>query len=303
MSNVIDTSQHPEPGLSAYEAFAARFQQMQHSDGNQHAFLLIDASGCSGVGARLRASPALAGRWQCLLKDSPDQEELDASPILLDITTAFSDERVLSWGRRLCVDARYATCVSFVIAPLSLNEMASRLTARLDAELTGNMPMLLRYYDTRIVPVLAATLLPEQRAAFFSCADAWGYLDRSGHLAWNETTFAADDLFHAPLVFSVAQETILIDAGEPDALINLLLRQMPDLIVPVPIPQRHPFVAAQLAQAKQFAITQLSDWVLYTTTALVQGPQFHETAPWREGLLRVAAGKMTLQQVIEENKC
>lgn len=92
-----------------------------------------------------------------------------------------------------------------------------------------NQPMMLRIADTRILPSLPAILNPAQWAALTSSIAHWLYINREGQLnalALAPKTVKADE----KIKLTQAQLNEFLTAAEPDALIDFLVDNMPDVM-------------------------------------------------------------------------
>lgn len=263
-------------------------------------FALVDSSGYAGVAQSIvRRSGALPS-WQSLFGLGAGDDGLVATPLLVDVSAIETNPTTACLVEQICREAAHANCVSFLASPLPLAALNVRLRARLDATLPGGMAVTMRYFDTRILPVLATVLDVQQRERFFGCARAWWYLDRRGNLAAVDVPhYSANDEFVAPLELSEKQERALILASEPDVVIDLLLRQAPDLMGSLPIAERYPFICGQIERARQFNISEPAGLALYVMAALELGARFDETEPWRQGLAAVTAGKTSVLELMQ----
>jgi hypothetical protein len=100
------------------------------------------------------------------------------------------------------------------------------LRDRTDAVLPQNLGVLLRYFDPRVLDTLTKVLDRERLSAFLGIASCWAFPERSGGLLMLETdTLEGGKELKTPITFDTTQEAALIDAGEADAMIYLLLNQ------------------------------------------------------------------------------
>ena len=134
----------------------------------------------------------------------------------------------------------------------------------------GGRDMLLRWYDTRILPVWSNLLDPMQRATFFKDISRWRYFDRFGELQQLTLPEPLSDALPAlpPLRLTPGQYAQLLDACEPDVAIAQLRRVIPDEIRKVPAQKLYPFVSQHLEDSRAHGVAQLDDHVQYLLLAL-----------------------------------
>jgi hypothetical protein len=109
-----------------------------------------------------------------------------------------------------------------------------------------------------------------------------------------------------PIDLDSTQEMALIDAGEADAMIDLLLNQNDAALQGLLPPEQHERISAALVAAKALGIEGLSDQVLFCALEMELGVKFHEYEPWVSALrgAKAARTKFTdlVAQVAESEK-
>jgi hypothetical protein len=133
----------------------------------------------------------------------------------------------------------------------------------------------------------------EQSAMFFSCSQRWHYADRRGvliqaHLVDEQTESAVS----APLVLSIVQQNALIQAGEVDTVIDVLMRDKIAPLLDMPFPERHPTISRLINAAAGWALNSTPDLAAYCSLALLQGSGFDKDEPWSSQLALVKRGDM-----------
>ena len=265
-------------------------------------FALID-------GALARKAFAGLGKLAPLQSIVPEggavsRSDLSALPFLLDLSALQGNQRVrcISDLVQLAQEHCAATWMASVLAPAVL---ASELALRMDAELPGDLSVLLRFADARVLPVLHDALEPAQRASFFGCTSGWWYLNRRGELlelALPNLDSTAPE-FRPPIRLTASQEQRLLDAAEPDAVLQLL-RQHDALSLDRIAAAEHYYFASQcIGRAKYWSLQTPTDLMLFCMVALDQGSAFDEQARWADALRDVRAGKLgwakAIQQVVQ----
>jgi len=171
----------------------------------------------------------------------------------------------------------------------------------MQATLPDNLSVLVRFADARVLPVLFSVLDERQRAAFFSMADSWWYLDRRFELNCLRARepVPAEGLT-GPWMFDQAQEAAMLDAAEPDAVLKLLLTHDAQSLEKVPRAERHAFVVAQIDRSKKWSVESTIDRALYCMIALAEGAQFDVHPHWQQALTRVSQKQTTLAQAVTD---
>lgn len=262
-------------------------------------FVLVDHAGCSGLLARLHPSPSL--RWISLFEDSRESNALEVAPILLDLGRVdeppLEAKRLLAWLAETC---QASNALLVVRSTWRHAELAGSLKRRLDALLTDDMHVLLRYFDTRVFASLMQTFDAAQKAAFCCVANEWWWLDRGGKLCHMTTQEQAEDVLQGPVVFSDAQQARLIDSCEADAVAQEVVRLAPDLCGHLSRGQLHELVSACLPAARAHGIESLPLQSLFCMAALEHGVDFHERAPWLDTLKAAQTQKRDFAWVVQQ---
>jgi hypothetical protein len=253
---------------------------------------LVDHAGLPGLAARLTESGA---EWTSLF-DSQDPDILSVAPLLVRIGTgqeSIQQRRVVRW---VVEHGTYASCIGLMASPLPLQQLAERLTARLEAVLPENMDILLRYFDPRVFEQLMIVLSVEQKQAFLSVAEHWWFVDRRGQLQEVASKFSQVDAFAGPLALNAAQEGGLLDASEPDQVAQLLQSGAPNDYQTLRLGERHDFVLRHMAAARGVGIQATHELSLYCVLALLYGEQFAKQEDWQAALQDVREKKKSLAE-------
>jgi hypothetical protein len=243
----------------------------------------------------------LAALPKCaLLKQQGEEACCDtATPFVVALEGALSDKGRSRALRRLCDEGCYGTALSVIDSNLSLRDLASALTARCEAQLPENYDVLLRYFDTRIMATLIQVLSPVELETFFSCAQSWWYSDRNGVLV---QAISADvprsEKFASPLRLTVDQQNAFIQAGETDAVIDVLVQSKVEPLLDMPYPERYPIVHRYLEAARGWRLSSPRDLASYCTLALLHGEGFSLQSPWNAVLAAVKRGEIPLHEAI-----
>lgn len=264
---------------------------------DSHRYLVVDAAATRPtdmgrlVPFRGVAADILTGE-RCNWQDS-------AGPVLIELPSEHAAAAVCRYALESLERWRYANCFLYFESRHEQQYVARALRARTDALLPQNMPVLLRYFDSRVFDVLLNTLTEPQRNEFLSLGRHWAAPDRLGELrSIEQGDEAGRDLFSPPLTLDTAQEAALIEAGEADAMIDLLLNQNNASLLTMLPPDQHTFIGAALAATTTLRIDRLADQTAYCETALALGAGFHDRAPWVRWLPEVSAGRLRFADLL-----
>lgn len=227
-----------------------------------------------------------------------------ASPVAIDIsdTAAISkpDSPYTADLAALLESAKWACGLAVVQTSLPFQELCSRLKSRFRVHLPDNFDAILRYADTRILPVMLDVLSPQQRAAFFGIANHWAYLNRQG--LWTEVQEvvpSAEDPTLTPLRLSESQQSALIAAAEIDFVLGLLREQEHQALRGLAPPQQYDRTADAVALAHGYNISATPDIAAFCSIALAEREGFHAEEPWRSELQAVQNGLKDFRAVLE----
>ncbi|NAS98539.1 hypothetical protein CU664_22000 [Pseudomonas syringae pv. actinidifoliorum] len=153
--------------------------------GIQQVDLLLDQAGWGhcAVPALKMLTPKVS--WFSLFTGTPEQNLLDQAPLLmrLDLT----QWRHKAWLEQL---VEHATDGRLMVVISSWPfEVLSKALQGFSQLAWGKQTGLLRYYDSRIFPLLMSSILTDQqRAEFMQVASYWGWLDRDNQPQWLQGT-------------------------------------------------------------------------------------------------------------------
>ena len=139
--------------------------------------------------------------------------------------------------------------------------------------------MILRWYDTGILPVWVDVLTDPQRALFLRPVTAWTYFDRFGdlcQLAMPEISPSVDAHVMVPFELNEDQHDTLFAACECDSGIMVLRGLMPEEIETVPYRVLYPFVAEHLQVARRHGIEKDGDIESFLALAVWTGGAYTE---------------------------
>lgn len=260
-----------------------------------HRYLLVNQGALPGQGALIARLLTLP--HHALLGQEADACADGVTPFLLGIDTGIATHR--DQLAALADAACYASALSVIDSRMEMRDLARVLTARTEVMLSDDLPMLLRFFDTRILFALLDQLSDAERDDFLSCATHWWAADRDGEMV-PCTRFDAEgvDRFNAPLRLSSTQEVAMITASEPDAVMDVLTsRSVPNFLA-IPYPERYPVVLTLVERAREWGLHELPDLQSFALLAMLAGTQFDQLPPWSTLLPEVKAGSLTFNEAL-----
>ncbi|TWI46744.1 uncharacterized protein DUF4123 [Pseudoduganella flava] len=258
---------------------------------------LADHGGMPGLDKQL----ARAGiAWRTLFEGSHEEGAAAVAPLLFSLSEAWADghRRLLEW---VAEHGTYTSSLLLLATPLPIDEVAARLACRLDAMLSEEMNVLLRFFDPRVFEALLGVLDAQRKEAFLGVADGWWYFDRRGALVAQPSRCAACDEHTVPLRLTATQEFALLAASEPDQVAEQLAALVPEPWRKVSLPQRADFLERHIADARRIGLTSTRDLTLYCGIALLEGEDFCATAKWRPLLGAVQRGEMDFSSALAQS--
>ncbi|EJN07161.1 DUF4123 domain-containing protein [Herbaspirillum sp. YR522] len=231
----------PENALSAWNR--------QANADDRHRYALLDS-------AQAEDSHLQLDRWRiryASLFDGKREESVkEIAPLLIDLKTIRADlrERVLDWLWQLGTDQ---PCLSWMDSRLPLGPLAQHLKLFHTVGLSDHQTMMLRWYDTRILPMWLECLKPGQHRQFSGVLLSLHCLDRSG----TRVTFFEREQPQAPspaepalgrplLQLDDIQFARLMDASHLDMLLHHLQRFVASELDTVPRARLMGFLDGQL---------------------------------------------------------
>jgi len=176
------------------------------------------------------------GRGRCNYPGSPEAlyacDELDAmlevSPLLVPLITERPEmlkEQLLGLTQHCAGRPMF----SVVAASGNAAELKPNWQKCARVMTDDGQPLLLRFADTRVLPVLPEVLRQESWAALTHELSEWWYVDREGKLA--QIPVVADRAAPVfPLAIGRREFSKLLERGEPDAVIDAMSAQLPEIL-------------------------------------------------------------------------
>lgn len=242
---------------------------------NRKPYLLIDT-------AQIPNSRLKLTRWKIssisLFEHTAEQALIEIAPLLIPLAdlSEGSVKTVCDWAMGVAFGA---PCLSWMSSSLSSVELADHLRKFHTVALSDQQTMLLRWYDTRILPVWMACLTLDQATQFTAGMRSLEYVNRFGatcilHNAEPVCGLPALPAFGQPLVRLTDQQYgMLVDAGETDQLVNHLRRVITDETNALPARKLFEFVGKYQQRAATAGIDDLDRQTQYLLLALFTSGQ------------------------------
>lgn len=214
-------------------------------------YLLVDT-------AHAENSHLQLNRWEVpyasLFDGTAEASLIEIAPLMIGVNGLADDQqsRLFQWVQNM---AYASPCLSWFETDVDLPKMAQHLRQFHLVGLSEGQTMLMRWYDTRILPVWFACLTTDQANAFAAASFNWHYVDRTGSMSALPFDQRANPLPEAPpfgqplICLSDSQYSLLVDAADLDVLLNHLRRVIPDELKRVPNRQLTRFVASYQQKA------------------------------------------------------
>lgn len=141
-----------------------------------YAYLLIDGALNDGQHRKLQA---MGIRFTSLFDGTAEEHLRDVAPWLIELTGLAlpQRQRLIKWTSAL---ARKLPCLSWYESSCGIDDFARHLRHFHCVELSDDQTMLMRWYDTRILPVWLEVLTGPQRALFTRCMQLVACVDADG---------------------------------------------------------------------------------------------------------------------------
>jgi len=221
-----------------------------------------------------------------LFAGTPEESLIEIAPLLIPLNELDpgTKNRVFDWVQKL---AYAAPCLSWFETDAAPSQIANHLRRFHVVGLTEGQSMLMRWYDTRILPIWFACLTDEQTQVFTARTSGWGYVDRFGAVALavqeeaQTADFPSSPVFNAPMIeLTDTQYGLLVDSTELDVLIKHLRQIIPDELKRVPVRVLTEFVSKYQQEAVSAGFDDIDRQAqylvlaLYTTGEGTEAPEF-----------------------------
>jgi hypothetical protein len=238
-------------------------------------FALIDAGQDKKTWQRLREQ---SGQSLPLL-DTKDTSADAFSTHLLALGSATG----LTPTLQAALAARHpTTAYTLLCSTLASSELHAHLLRFVEVKLTGNMEMLLAFWDPAILGALVGqagddtlhvpgpVMSSQQREDFLSALSAWWYCDREGRWQQIDGSLAGETSDLTALALTQEQEDMLVEASVPDQVLYHLELNQPNLFDDSQThAKRYGFVKIVLESARRLGLSGMRDLVNFTALCMI----------------------------------
>lgn len=199
----------------------------------------------------------------------------EMAPLLIDVTVESPVvQSVMEETRRI---GNIKPCVSILESTQPIDAVARHLARFHLVETPDDRSLLLRWYDTRILPVWLKVLTTEQRARFTHPFTRWTSIDRFGTNQAHDLP-GHDDGASVDVPFRLDRHQIdrLFAATRPDVLIHELRKTLRKEIGIVPRGTLYPFVHTHWEVASMHGLRDLNEQVQFLMLAIYTSGRYME---------------------------
>ena len=257
--------------------FHAVAQELLAVRPSSNLYFLLDAAGLPNLHRQLLKSSV---EWTSLFDCTKEASALQVAPFLVLAGSNGQLQMFRSLFGWIGKHGTFSGTVVMLSSPLDLASLRSRLAARLEVKLSEGMEAMLRFFDPRVLESLIKILPAEQAKTFFSAAEAWQYVDRTGKLVSVTTNFNTNETFVAPLLLGEQEEFALIESCEIDQVLDMLRENMPTLMTRLSTPKQAEFVGRTIFTARKQGVDSVYKFSIYAAILLSHGEAFAEGPHW-----------------------
>lgn len=277
---------------------------LMHEQGAIRRYALIDCAVHDDAHREL--TNTFAGvRWRSLFEDTPEENLVDASPILIDISSSEHGQALIQW---LLAYERSAPSVTWIDSRMSLPNLGAMLTSRMVFRINEDDLVVLRFWDPRILLGLPSALDAEQRRHFFTPVVDWTAWEprRQQYYTITAPTDAAPVPRYAamPMALTMAQREQLM-YYDKEALYERIIAHWEetcaDAIDGIAPDMLREIAIAAVTRCSGYGIHSPDDQVLFAGLMMAVSPSFDDHPAVQRGLRDGAiAPEERLSHLIDE---
>ncbi|RWR02600.1 hypothetical protein ED28_06975 [[Pantoea] beijingensis] len=168
--------------LLLHEKWLTHAENLCVRAGQKHIDVLVDRAGSSSSLQEAIRDMDPPVSWHSLFENTPEEALTEEAPLLMRLDLSAWQHK--TWLSELMQHFQGTPRLLLAITPLPFEQFAQHLHTLAEVK-WGEQTGLLRFYDTRIFPLLFSHVLTqEQQMAFSHLALLWGWLDRDRHIVW-----------------------------------------------------------------------------------------------------------------------
>lgn len=228
--------------------------------------------------------------WMTLFDGAKEESAIAAAPILVLIALdgqMRATRRFFQWVDENTSDTSSAILISSL---LPLDVLKKRLGARLNVELSEGISAMLRFYDPKVLEILAKVLKPTESEVFLGLADSWIYPNRAGEFVTISSKVSDVDEFEPPLQLDQVQESTLVEASEIDQVLDLLRKVIPSKMAELSVRHQYFHTLNMVEKAKSDGIGSVLGYSIYAAIAFVKGTDVTASSGWQNLVAELRGG-------------
>ncbi|MCS0632861.1 DUF4123 domain-containing protein [Telluria mixta] len=253
-------------------------------------------------------------RSKCLLPAALDSDIEDYAPHLLELSPLAADADI--WPVILRGGAQHPASFTLLASGLSFDTLWDHLAAFSEILLPDDTDMIFAFWDPAVLGTLtgqasdftlhvpAPVLSERQRSRLMHGIVAWWYWDRDGNpqqiLPRDNVEAVAAHLVTLPLKFTQVQVDMLVEAGVPDQLLDMIKENQPQLLWEIPPSQQYKVIEKHLFEARKLKLFGMRDILNCICTALIYGDALQTNATIAALLEQVKVGAISFDVAMEQ---
>lgn len=253
-------------------------------------------------------------RSKCLLPAALDSDIEDCAPHLLELSPLAADADI--WPIILRDGAQHPAGFTLLASRFTFDTLWNHLTTFTEILLPDDTDMIFAFWDPAVLGTLtgqasdhtlhvpAPVLSERQRSRLLHGISAWWYWDRDGNpqqiLPRDNAEATAAHLVSLPLKFTQVQVDMLVEAGVPDQLLDMIKENQPQLLWEIPPSQQYKMIEKHLFGARKLRLFGMRDILNYICTALIYGDEIQTNATIATLLEQVKVGTISLDVAMEQ---
>ena len=232
--------------------------------------------------------------YRSLFDETNEASLGDIAPMLISLTCL--SQRAERVAQRCAEKGNALPMMSWLKADCSLDELAQHLRQFHEVNLSERQSMIMRYYDTRVLPAWIEALQDNQRMQFFGPIRQWRYQDRFGD--WQDVVIPKQPTLQnkppleaTPYTLSDPQLNHLLQAARVDSLLPLVQQAVPEVTEELDGRTLYNSLKQALVVTQKNGIEAGEDEIMFCAAWLITQGKFIEHPATKTLLERVRSGE------------
>lgn len=252
-----------------------------------HHYALLDCAAHAGAYLELCGSHANIG-WRSIFDETEDASLIAASPILIPMEPAALDRRLID---TLLQYERDAPSISWIKSPFGTATLLAMLSSRYQCRIDGDVDVVLRFWDPRILLGLPSALDDEQRRHFFFPVLEWTVWDARRKQYYTITpppgAMPVPRYAKAPINLSRDQrESLMYFDRETiyEAIMDDWSRHCHEAVRHISRGMQREIAIAGVSRAREHGVQTASEQILFARLMMTVSPSFDDHPAIRRAL-------------------